>query len=437
LIRAAGEIAVIYTLKEVEAEEPDGKAAFFDSAESTIWLVPNDANEGDEHFEALSEALQEHFGPETLREFTHDLFRKGIEKAEVKWRKLGLMSRREVLEEPPLAHSSASNSRENSTADVEPVASTAENGGEDTGQSENAQKSSGEALDSTTHANADMKGVKPAPFGHKLNDALNKPGKAPESPQAPERSPVSNPARRREQTEKDIAADREKEPQQSERQKVLPRTVWESKNSHVRNKLKEWYDGKCQICSETFRKRDGSNYFEACYLVRRTAEGAAWLDRVGNVLCLCADCSAKFQFGPIESTSDIQKKIADLKLVQEGGTQPHTVAIQLCGKNVTINFDERHLIDLQSMLKADLARTKPACPTGPPNNQSPSRHLIQCPHCRSKVRDDRLVKHIRDVHLQQSRSTHRVSLSSVQSRRCKRGCGRPALSGADYCSRCM
>jgi hypothetical protein len=210
--------------------------------------------------------------------------------------------------------------------------------------------------------------VKPAPFSDKLNDALNKPGKAAESPQTPERSPVSNPERRREQTEKEIAAAREKEPRQSERQKTLPRTVWESKNSEVRSKLKEWYGGKCQICSETFRKRDGENYFEACYLVPRTVEGAAWLDRVGNVLCLCADCSAKFQFGPIEAPSDIQKKIADLKLVKEGGTQPHTVSISLCGEDVATNFDERHLIDLQSMLKADPIGAKPASPTLPPQS---------------------------------------------------------------------
>jgi hypothetical protein len=279
--------------------------------------------------------------------------------------------------------------------------------------------------------------VVPAPFSDELKTALNKPGKANESPQAPERSPVSNPERRLEQTEKEIAAAREKEPRQSERQKTLPRTVWESKNSDVRIKLKEWYGGSCQICSETFRKHDGDNYFEACYLVPLTTTGAAWLDRVGNALCLCADCSAKFQFGPKEAPSDIQKRIADLKLVKEGGTQPHTISIKLCGEDVEINFDESHLLDLQSMLKADRTGAKLATSTGPPHNQSPPRHLVQCPHCPSKVRDDRLNKHIRDVHPQQCSNLKRSAPSSVQSRRCKKGCGRPALSGAEYCSRCM
>jgi hypothetical protein len=270
---------------------------------------------------------------------------------------------------------------------------------------------------SDTHINqppADTQGVGPAPFSDKLKAALNKPGKTSESPQDSERAAVSNPERRREQTEKEIAAAREKEPRQSERQKTLPRTVWESKNTEVRIKLKEWYGGSCQICNETFRKRDGENYFEACYLVPRTAEGAAWLDRVGNVLCLCADCSAKFHFGPIESASDIQKKIADLKLVKEGGVQPHTVSISLCGEDVVITFDERHLIDLQSMLKADPTGAKPARPAGPTQNHSPSRHLDQCPHCPSKVRNDRLDKHIWDVHHQQSRPTRSGSQSSVQ-----------------------
>lgn len=350
LIRAAGKIAVIYSLKEAKAKEPDGKAAFFASEENTIWLVPNEASDGEENFEAVSEALQEHYGPEALREFIHDLFRKGIEKAEVKWRKCGLMARLDVSPESEPAEPLPNTSPEN----FNEVGATAERKEGEIGKPEDATKSRGVAPSPDTHANhppADTEGVEPAPYSDKLKDALYRPGRAAEAPQAPERAPVSNPERRRDQTEKEIAAARAKEPGQSERQKTLPRTVWESKNTEVRIKLKEWYGGSCQICSETFRKRDGENYFEACYLVPRTAEGAAWVDRVGNVLCLCADCSAKFQFGPIESPSDILRKIADLKLVEEGGIQPHTVSIRLCSEDVAINFDERHLIDLQSMLK--------------------------------------------------------------------------------------
>jgi len=443
LIRIAGRIAVTYTLKEVAAEEPDGKVAFFDSTENTVWLVPGDTTESEEHFEALSEALQEYFGPEPLREFVFDLLRKGIEKAEVKWRKRGLMSRHDFPAEPQPTEPAPSNSCEKLKVASASVAPTAERNEGEAGQSENTPKSSEDAVAPDTHVNppsTKTKGMAPAPFSDKLKHALNKPGKAAESQQAPERSSVSNPERRREQTEKEISAAREKEPRQNERQKVLPRTVWESKNPDVRGKLKVWYRGSCQICSETFRKRDGENYFEACYLVSTSADGAGWVDRVGNVLCLCADCSAKFQFGSIESPSNIQKKIADLRMVKEGGTQPHIISIRLCDEDVAITFDERHLIDLQSMLKAEHSNEAPDKHPEPSHQTKPLQSvLVQCPHCQSKVRSDRLVKHVRDVHGQGGNAVmQRASqFADVKTRRCKKGCGRPALLGAEYCSRCM
>ncbi len=437
LIWAAEKIGVTYILKEIEAEEPDGKAAFFDSKENTIWLVPNEAREGEEHFEALSEALQEYFGPEALREFCHDLFRKGIEKAEVKWRKRGLMARLDVSPESEPAEPLPNTSLEN----FNEVSASAEREEGVTDKPEDATKSRGAAPSPDTHSNhppTDTERVEPAPFRDRLKEALNKPGKAAELPQAPERAAVTNAERRRKQTVKEIAAAREKEPTQSERQKTLPRTVWESKDPGVRSKLKQWYGGQCQICRDTFRKRDGDNYFEACYLVPRTVEGAAWLDRVGNVLCLCADCSAKFQFGPIESASDIQKKIADLKLVGEGGTQPHSVSISLCGEDVAINFDERHLIDLQSMLKSDQARFVSEGSTASPDKaESGMLHLVQCPHCPSKVRADRMDRHLRDVHRPQRLTSLKDTQSLVQARRCKKGCGRVTLPGIDYCRRCI
>lgn len=425
LIRAAGKNGVIYILKEIEAEEPEGKAAFFDSVENTIWLVSDETSEGEELIEALSEALQEHFGPEPLREFSNDLFSKGIEKAEVKWRKRGLMERLDVsLEsEPaePLPHTSSENFNE-----IEAIAARKEG---ETCKPEPDTKSRVASPSPDTHANhppADTEGVKPAPFTDKLKDALNKPGKTSESPQAPESAAVSNPERRREQTEKEIATAREKEPRQSERQKTLPRTVWESKNTEVRNKLKEWYGGSCQICKETFRKRDGENYFEACYLVPRTAEGAAWLDRVGNVLCLCADCSAKFQFGPIESASDIPKKIAELKLVKEGGVPPHTVPISLCGHDVVIKFDERHLIDLQSMLKAEQAQNNtPKSKNTSQKSIHKNDEFVKCPHCASKVLKQNLERHIDKVH---------PAFSKIKM--CANRCGNLAAAHSKYCKYC-
>jgi hypothetical protein len=425
LIMAAGKIAVIYSLKEAKAKEPDGKAAFFSSEENTIWLVPYEASNGEENFEAVSEALKEHYGPEALREFCHDLFRKGIEKAEVKWRKCGLMVRPDVSPEPEPAEPVPNTN----LASFNEIGATVEIKEGETGKPDETTMSSREASASYTHNDPtprDTRKIEPAPLVEKLNKALNKPEKASVTVYKTEHSPVPNPEHRRILIEDEIRKARQEEPPLKERKEIKSRTVWESKNRDIRIELKHWYAGQCQICSHTFRKRDGENYFEACYLVPRTAEGASWLDRVGNVLCLCADCSAKFQFGSIESASDIQKKIADLKLVKEGGVPPHTVPIRLCGDDVVITFDERHLIDLQSMLKAEHTQ----------NNAVKSKktsfklihendEFVQCPHCASKILKQNLERHINKV--------HKAFSTSIM---CANLCGNPAAAYSKYCKYC-
>jgi DNA-directed RNA polymerase subunit RPC12/RpoP len=81
-------------------------------------------------------------------------------------------------------------------------------------------------------------------------------------------------------------------------------------------------------------------------------------------------------------------------------------------------------------------------PKTPPNVASSNLEMVDCPKCNSRVRSDRLEKHIRKVH--GSRPIYRNSVSysyasssssSYGRNRC-RHCGRPAISGDDTCYGC-
>lgn len=154
-------------------------------------------------------------------------------------------------------------------------------------------------------------------------------------------------SRRREQIQEDIRGAMNKELPQLQRFKRVPAKVWEQKNNEIRTFLREQYGGKCQICSYSFTKRDGEPYFEGLYLVSRTK--GAWIDRSGNVLCLCANCCAKFEHGQIEADNVLEQVSSN-----ENGTGNLIVKIKLCNEKVELKFSERHILDLQEMLKANV-----------------------------------------------------------------------------------
>lgn len=136
----------------------------------------------------------------------------------------------------------------------------------------------------------------------------------------------------------------------SQRFKRVPAKKWEQKDNSVKHFLKEQYGGKCQICDYTFTKRNGEPYFEGLYLVSRTK--AAWIDKPGNVLCLCANCCAEFEHGHVEADK-ISEQINVFKCVNEGGTENTAIIkLKLCGEDVELKFTERHIVDLQEILKS-------------------------------------------------------------------------------------
>ncbi|MGH7986283.1 MAG: hypothetical protein ACREQX_08365, partial [Candidatus Binataceae bacterium] len=161
--------------------------------------------------------------------------------------------------------------------------------------------------------------------------------------------PVPNPERRRQKLQEEIQEAKGREPRLVERFTRVLRKVWESKNGVVRTFLEEQYQGRCQICDFTFPERNGDRYFEGVYVVSRTR--ARWIDRAGNVLCLCANCSAKFVHGEVLA-DDLLDQIDGFRPSKEGGPISPMLHIVLCGQPTDIRFTERHLLDLQQLVKA-------------------------------------------------------------------------------------
>jgi hypothetical protein len=160
--------------------------------------------------------------------------------------------------------------------------------------------------------------------------------------------PIPNPELRREKTKEEIDNRIKNEPALSERIRTTFSMVWDEKNSSVRAYLREQYQGKCQVCNYTFIKLNGETYFEGVYLVSHIHK--KWIDRPGNVICLCANCAAKFMYGRV-ICEDIQGQITSYRTLKEGGTQNPTILMDLCGDTVEIRYTERHMLDLQEISK--------------------------------------------------------------------------------------
>ena len=184
-------------------------------------------------------------------------------------------------------------------------------------------------------------------FAEALTEAFDRRAARALSADEAARGTVENPQLRRERLQAAIKADKAAEPGAEARFRRIPRRVWEARDSAVRHFLLEQYQGHCQLCNDTFAKRDGTAYFEGVYLVSRT--NARWLDRPGNIISLCATCCAKFQHGPVESTG-ILDQIVSWRSKREGGGLP-ILSLFLCGDEVALRFTEKHMLDLQEMIR--------------------------------------------------------------------------------------
>ena len=193
-------------------------------------------------------------------------------------------------------------------------------------------------------------GTDNTPYGEALASAFSGTGKLPTDSNTGSGGSSQNPERRRQKTRQDIAEAISSENSGGGGSSTLTlRKNWKNKNDSVRTSFKEWYGGRCQICGSTFMQRNGEPYFEGLYLVSRTA--ANWVDREGNVLCLCAEHSAMFQFGTKKVDEDFAQQVLRLKTLEEAGNSDLAVRMTLCGNPVEIKYADKHLIDLQELIR--------------------------------------------------------------------------------------
>jgi hypothetical protein len=185
-------------------------------------------------------------------------------------------------------------------------------------------------------------------FAQELQEIFAKPGTERRGDPPLPSGPVGSPELRRERTQEEIERAKLEEPEPEQRFVRVPRKIWERKDLAVRTFLREQYDGECQICAQAFPKRNGEPYFEGLYLVSSTK--ARWVNRVGNILCLCATCCAKLQHGAVEA-EDILEQVESYRTEREGGYGEPALHLRLCGEPEKIRFSERHMIDLQEIIE--------------------------------------------------------------------------------------
>lgn len=163
--------------------------------------------------------------------------------------------------------------------------------------------------------------------------------------------PISDPDRRREIIGEEIQEAQKREPKSSDRLSYTLSKKWDGKNPEIRAFLLHEYGGKCQICSSSFYKRNGEPYFEGLYLIPYTK--AEWLDREGNVLCLCPNCCAKMLHGSVIFDGDIVEFILEYKIGENDDSKQRDFTFLLCDKEEIIQFSDRHILDLQEIVKTD------------------------------------------------------------------------------------
>lgn len=159
---------------------------------------------------------------------------------------------------------------------------------------------------------------------------------------------VKNPIRRGNKLENSYLNNIRNEPSPEERRKVTERSLLEGPKEAIRTDLYEWYDGKCQVCGDTWPKRDGNAYFAAGYLVKR--HHARWLDEPGNAICLCAKHFAQWNLAAIETKIDVIDQIRSLRLKSEGGNGNLSIKFRMFNEDFPISYVEPHLLALRKLL---------------------------------------------------------------------------------------
>lgn len=228
---------------------------------------------------------------------------------------------------------------------------------------------------------------------------------------------LSNPARRASKLAEEYLKSIKNEPSVEIRRKETERRLLEPPNEAVRSSLYDWYQGKCQICGDTWPKRDGNPYFTAAYIVDR--QNKRWLDNPGNSLCLCAKHFVQWRLATKLAKTEITEQIESLKLSSEGGDGELSLRFQLVDHEAVINLCEKHALALRELLGVakNVADTEtPEIHQNTPDDihvnksgraieifrhpninkylPNKSRTLKQCPYCQAKVNENNFELHV-------------------------------------------
>ncbi len=65
------------------------------------------------------------------------------------------------------------------------------------------------------------------------------------------------------------------------------------RNRNIVDELKKLYEGNCQICGFTFKKRNGGNYSEAHHLIPLGENGS---DKISNIIIVCSNCHSQLHY---------------------------------------------------------------------------------------------------------------------------------------------
>ena len=82
------------------------------------------------------------------------------------------------------------------------------------------------------------------------------------------------------------------------------------RNQTLVNKIKQKFNGKCQICGFTFKKKNGDNYSEVAH-IKPISSKVAGIDIPSNMIVLCPNHHKMLDLGNLEIISNTEYKLDD------------------------------------------------------------------------------------------------------------------------------
>ena len=108
-----------------------------------------------------------------------------------------------------------------------------------------------------------------------------------------------------------------------------------SKKEDVNLEVKNYYNGKCQICGSTFKSKKGENYCEIVEIIPKRYGGVRFS---GNKLCLCPNHAAIIKHG-------------DFDPLEFAEIDKNNLTIRINYKKAQIKYHKEHMLALKLLLK--------------------------------------------------------------------------------------